>query len=151
MPLPEAGQKAPPFTAKDQNGNKVKLSDFKGRKLILYFYPADLTPTCTVQACNLRDNYKKIAKEGYTILGISPDDATRHQKFIDRHQLPFDLLIDPEHQIAKAYGVWGPKKMFGKEYEGIHRTTFLIDEKGKIEKVITKVRSGSHHEQILEV
>lgn len=149
MPIVEPGQKAPTFNTKDQDGNIVKLSDFKGKKLILYFYPGDLTPTCTIEACNLRDHFKLIQKKGYSILGVSPDDAVKHQRFISRNNLPFNLLVDHGNKIAKAYGAWGPKKLFGKEYEGILRSTFVIDENGKIEKVISKVKSASHHLQIL--
>ncbi len=144
-----AGQKAPKFTGIDQDGKKVSLSDFSGQKVILYFYPADLTPTCTVEACNLRDNHEILQKEGYTVIGVSPDDPAKHRKFIERHNLPFILIADEDHIIAKKYGVWGPKKMFGKAYDGILRTTFVIDEKGVLTDVITKVKSKEHADQIL--
>lgn len=144
------GQKAPDFKALDENGNTVALSDFKGKKLILYFYPADNTPTCTTEACNLRDNFDKLKKEGYHVLGVSPDSAKKHQNFIKKHNLPFPLLVDEDLTIIKAYGVWGQKMMYGKEYEGLLRTTFVIDEDGTIEKIFDKVDSKRHAEQILE-
>ena len=146
----KAGDKAPNFKAKDENGNPVSLSDFKGKKLVLYFYPADNTPTCTVEACNLRDNYGALRKVGYELLGVSPDSAKKHQNFIKKHSLPFPLLVDEDHAIIKAYGVWGPKLLFGREYDGLLRTTFIINEKGVIERVIDKVESKRHTEQILE-
>lgn len=144
------GQKAPDFKALDENGNTVSLSDFKGKKLILYFYPADNTPTCTSEACNLRDNFDTLKKEGYHVLGVSPDSAKKHQNFIKKHNLPFPLLVDEDLTIIKAYGVWGQKMMYGKEYEGLLRTTFVIDEDGTIEKIFDKVDSKRHAEQILE-
>lgn len=146
----KAGDKAPDFKALDQNGKEVSLSDFKGKKLVIYFYPKDMTPGCTVQACNLRDNYKQLQKEGYEILGVSADSEARHQKFIDKYDLPFDLLADTEKEMIKAYGVWGPKKFMGKTYDGIHRTTFVIDENGTISELIEKVKTKSHTAQILE-
>jgi thioredoxin-dependent peroxiredoxin len=144
------GQKAPDFKGKDEKGHPVSLANFKGKKLILYFYPADNTPTCTVEACNLRDNFKALKKEGYAILGVSPDSAKKHQNFIKKFDLPFPLLVDEDLTVIKAYGVWGMKKTFGREYEGLLRTTFVIDENGTIEKIITKVESKRHAEQILE-
>lgn len=144
------GQKAPDFKALDENGNTVSLSDFKGKKLILYFYPADNTPTCTSEACNLRDNFDTLKKEGYHVLGVSPDSAKKHQNFIKKHNLPFPLLVDEDLTIIKAYGVWGQKMMYGKEYEGLLRTTFVIDEDGTIEKIFDKVDSKRHAGQILE-
>lgn len=144
------GQKAPDFKALDENGNTVSLSDFKGKKLILYFYPADNTPTCTSEACNLRDNFDTLKKEGYHVLGVSPDSAKKHQNFIKKHNLPFPLLVDEDLTIIKAYGVWGQKMMYGKEYEGLLRTTFVIDEDSTIEKIFDKVDSKRHAEQILE-
>ena len=146
----KAGDKAPNFKAKDENGNSVSLSNFKGKKLVLYFYPADNTPTCTVEACNLRDNYGALRKVGYELLGVSPDSAKKHQNFIKKHSLPFPLLVDEDHTIIKAYDVWGPKLLFGREYDGLLRTTFIINEKGVIERVIDKVESKRHTEQILE-
>lgn len=137
------------FKAKDENGNTVSLSDFKGKKLVLYFYPADNTPTCTVEACNLRDNFEVLRKAGYEILGVSPDSAKKHQNFIKKHDLPFPLLVDEDLTIIKAYDVWGPKVTFGKAYDGLLRTTFIINKKGIIERVIDKVESKRHTEQIL--
>lgn len=144
------GQQAPDFNGTDQNGNPVSLAGFKGKKLILYFYPADNTPTCTVEACNLRDNFDELKKEGYAILGVSPDSARKHQNFIKKHQLPFPLLVDEALTVIKSYGVWGKKKTFGKEYEGLIRTTFVINEEGIIEKIFDKVQSKRHASQILE-
>lgn len=144
------GTQAPDFKGLDENGNSVALAKYKGKKLILYFYPADNTPTCTVEACNLRDNFDTLKEEGYHILGVSPDSAQKHRNFIQKHNLPFPLLVDEDLAIIKAYGVWGMKKTFGKEYEGLLRTTFIINEKGIIEKIIDKVESKRHAEQILE-
>lgn len=140
---------APDFQGIDQNGNTVRLADFAGKKLVLYFYPADDTPTCTAEACNLRDNYAALLAKGFAILGVSPDEPKKHQKFIAKYSLPFPLLADTEHQIMDAYGVWGPKKFMGKEYDGVHRTTFVISEEGIIERVFDKVKSKEHAEQIL--
>jgi thioredoxin-dependent peroxiredoxin len=145
------GNKAPLFTAKDQAGNKVSLADYKGKKVVLYFYPQDSTSTCTVQACNLRDNYKELTEKGIVVLGVSPDDAVSHNKFIEKHKLPFALLVDTEHKILNKYGVWGEKQMFGNKYMGVHRTTFLIDEKGIIEKIFLKPKSKIQAEEILAV
>jgi thioredoxin-dependent peroxiredoxin len=143
------GSKAPAFKALNEKGETVSLSDYKGKKLVLYFYPQDNTPTCTVEACNLRDNYKRFQKEGYEILGVSPDSAKKHTNFIKKHELPFSLLVDEDLSIIKAYGVWGEKTTFGKTYDGVLRTTFVIDEKGIIEKIIDKVESKVHTTQIL--
>lgn len=143
------GSKAPAFTALNEKGETVSLNDYKGKKLVLYFYPQDNTPTCTVEACNLRDNYKRFQKEGYEILGVSPDSPKKHTNFIAKQNLPFSLLADEDLSILKAYGVWGQKTTFGKTYDGVLRTTFVIDEKGVIEKVIDKVESKVHTEQIL--
>ncbi len=145
------GDKAPDFTAPIQTGEERSLSDYQGKKLVFYFYPKDNTPTCTKEACNLRDNYKALQKAGYEILGVSADSAKKHTNFINKFELPFDLLVDADNSIAKAYGAWGQKQMFGKQYEGILRTTFLIDETGKIESVIQKVKSTEHANQILGV
>ncbi len=145
----KAGDKAPDFKALNQNEKEICLSDFKGKKLVLYFYPKDNTPTCTVEACNLRDNFSALKAAGYTILGVSPDSAKKHQNFIAKHQLPFDLLVDDQLKINEAYGVWAEKKLYGKTYMGTLRTTFLIDENGIIEKVIDQVKSKEHHSQIL--
>ncbi|RAJ10606.1 peroxiredoxin Q/BCP [Chitinophaga skermanii] len=143
------GDKAPNFKGKDQNGNKVSLSDYKGKRVILYFYPKDDTPGCTAQACNLRDHYPELTKKGYIVIGVSIDDEKKHQKFITKYNLPFTLLADDDKTIVTQYGVFGPKKFMGKEYEGTHRTTFLIDEKGKIAKIITKPDTKNHTEEIL--
>lgn len=145
----KAGDKAPAFKAPDQDGNIISLKNLKGKKIILYFYPADLTPTCTVEACNFRDNFSLLRKKGYEVIGVSPDTAQQHQKFIERHKLPFTLLTDTDHRLIDAYGVWGPKKLYGREYMGLYRTTFVINEKGVIEKVITKVLSKKATEQVL--
>ncbi|HQU57603.1 MAG TPA: thioredoxin-dependent thiol peroxidase [Saprospiraceae bacterium] len=144
------GDKAPGFKGVDQHENTVSLSDFKGKKLILYFYPKDDTPGCTAEACNLRDNYAVLQSKGYALLGVSPDDPKKHQKFIDKYSLPFPLIADTEKEVLNAYGVWGPKQFMGKKYDGVHRTTFVIDEAGKIAKVFTKVDTKAHAEQILE-
>ncbi len=144
------GDNAPDFTGVDQNGNPVSLSDFKGKKLILYFYPKDSTPGCTKEACNLRDNYELLKEKGFEILGVSPDSAKRHQNFINKYNLPFPLLVDEDLKTIKAYGVWGEKNFMGRKYMGVFRTTFVIDENGVIEKVITKVKVGDHAKQILE-
>ncbi|OFY85077.1 MAG: peroxiredoxin [Bacteroidetes bacterium RIFCSPLOWO2_12_FULL_35_15] len=146
----KVGDKAPDFKGKDQDGNFVSLNDFKGKKLVLYFYPKDNTPGCTLQACNLRDNYEALLKKGYAIVGVSADDETKHKKFIEKYSLPFPLLADVDKTILKAYDVWGKKKFLGKVYDGIVRTTFVIDEKGEIEKVITDVKTTNHTAQILE-
>jgi len=144
------GDKAPDFTGIDQDEKKVNLSSFKGKKVILYFYPKDLTSTCTVQACNLRDNYTLLTKKGYVVIGVSPDDVKSHQKFIEKNQLPFILIADTEQTILNAYGVWGEKSMYGRKYMGVHRTTFVIDEKGRIERVILKPKSSEHAKEILK-
>ena len=144
------GEKAPDFKAQDQNGNLVSLKDFKGKKVVLYFYPEDDTPTCTVEACNLRDNYKILEKKGLVILGVSPDDEKKHKKFEQKYHLPFTLLADPEKKIVDKYGVWGEKNLYGRKYMGLHRTTFLIDEKGVIKKIFKKPKSKIHSEEILK-
>jgi len=143
------GKKAPAFTGKDQNGKKVSLADFKGQKVVLYFYPQDNTPTCTVQACNLRDNFSALQKEGIVVIGVSPDEEEKHKKFETKFELPFTLLADPELAIIEKYGVWGEKSMYGKKYMGLLRTTFLIDETGNIKKVFLKPKSKEHAEEIL--
>ncbi|NIJ53506.1 thioredoxin-dependent thiol peroxidase [Dyadobacter arcticus] len=145
----EVGDPAPAFAAKNEKGKIVKLSDFKGKKVILYFYPKDDTPTCTTQACNLRDNYKLLLKRGYKVLGVSVDDEKAHQKFIKKYNLPFSLLADTEHAMVEAFGVWGEKTTFGHTYMGILRTTFVVDENGIIEEIIQKVESKKHTDQIL--
>ena len=148
-PLNE-GDKAPAFKAKDENGNTVQLKDFIGKKIILYFYPADDTPVCTVEACNFKENYAVLKKEGFVLLGVSPDSSESHQKFIAKYKLPFSLLADEEKRIINAYGVWGPKVLYGRKYEGLHRQTFVIDEKGKIGKIVRRVLSKKATQQILQ-
>jgi peroxiredoxin Q/BCP len=143
------GKKAPAFTGKDQNGKKVTLAQFKGQKVVLYFYPQDNTPTCTVQACNLRDNFSALQKEGIVVIGVSPDEEAKHKKFEAKFELPFTLLADPELAIIEKYGVWGEKSMYGKTYMGLLRTTFLIDENGVIKKIFAKPKSKEHSEEIL--
>ncbi|HBF87754.1 MAG TPA: thioredoxin-dependent thiol peroxidase [Bacteroidales bacterium] len=143
------GDFAPIFKAKNQHGELVKLDSLKGQKVVLYFYPKDNTPGCTSEACDLRDNYQKFIKQGYIILGVSPDSEKSHSNFISKYNLPFALLADTEKEIAKAYGVWTEKKMYGKSYMGILRTTFIISEEGKIEKIITKVDTKAHSIQII--
>lgn len=145
----QQGQKAPAFSGKDQDGRVISLSQFKGQKLALYFYPQDLTPTCTIQACNLRDHFSLLQQNGIQVVGVSPDDPGRHQRFRDRNALPFPLIADTSHKILEKYGVWGPKQMFGHQYMGVHRTTFLIDEKGKILKIFLKPKSKQHAEEII--
>ena len=144
------GMKAPAFKSKDQNGNDVSLADFKGKKVVLYFYPEDDTPTCTVEACNLRDNYALLRKEGFEVLGVSPDDSKSHKKFEQKFSLPFTLIADPDHKIIDSYGVWGEKQLYGRKYMGLHRTTFLIDEKGIVRKLFLKPRSKQHAEDIVK-
>ncbi len=146
----KVGDKAPEFAAKDNEGNIIKLIDYKGKKVVLFFYPKASTPGCTVEACNLRDNYARFINNGYDLLGVSADSAKRQQNFIDKHDLPFPLLADVDKTVINAYKVWGPKKFMGREYDGIHRTTFIIDEKGIIEEVITKVKTKEHSAQLLK-
>ena len=146
----KTGDKAPEIYGTDETGQPISLKNFAGKKLILYFYPADNTPTCTTESCNLRDNFDNLKKKGYTVLGVSPDSARKHQNFIKKFELPFPLLVDDDMKTIKKYGVWGMKKTFGKEYMGLVRTTFVIDEKGVIEQVIGKVQSKRHTAQILE-
>ena len=143
------GNKAPDFESINQNGNKVKLSDFIGKKVVLYFYPRDNTPGCTAQACNLKDNYNTLRQNGYTILGISKDSPKSHQKFINKFDLPFDLIADEDQNVHIKYGTWIEKSMYGKNYMGTARWTFLIDEKGNIENIIQKVKTKEHTSQIL--
>jgi thioredoxin-dependent peroxiredoxin len=143
------GDKAPAFKGKDQNGKTVSLADHKGKKIVLYFYPQDDTPTCTVQACNLRDNFGLLKKQGFVVIGISPDEEKKHKKFEIKYDLPFTLIADPDHTIIEKYGVWGPKQLYGREYMGLHRTTFLIDEKGIVKKIFLKPKSKQHTEEIL--
>ena len=143
------GDAAPDFTATLQDGSTVSLADYAGRKLVLFFYPKDDTPGCTAAACNLRDNYAALRAAGYELLGVSPDGPARHQKFIAKYDLPMPLVADEDHRMMDAYGVWGPKKFMGREYDGVHRTTFVIDENGKLDQVITKVKTKDHAAQIL--
>ena len=150
MAVIKEGAKAPAFKGADQHGKTVSIADFKGQKLVLYFYPKDDTPGCTAQACNLRDNYKKLIKKGIAILGVSVDSVASHVKFIEKYELPFPLLADEDKSVIQAFGVWGPKKFMGKEYDGIHRTTFVIDENGIIEEVISDVKTKAHAAQILK-
>jgi len=144
------GKKAPAFKGKDQNGKAVSLADFKGKKVVLYFYPEDDTPTCTVQACNLRDNFALLKKQGFIVLGVSPDEEKKHKKFETKYNLPFILIADADHKIIDSYGVWGEKQMYGRTYMGLHRTTFLIDEKGVIRNIFLKPKSKQHTEEILK-
>ncbi len=146
----KVGDKAPAFTGKDQNGQMISLGDFRGKRLVLYFYPEDDTPTCTIQACNLRDNYSLLKKEGLAILGVSPDDEKKHKKFEAKYQLPFTLVADPGHKIIDKYGLWGEKQLYGRNYLGLHRTTFLIDEKGIIQKIFLKPKNKAHAEEIIK-
>lgn len=148
-PLTE-GEKAPAFSGTDQNGNPVSLKDFKGKKLVLYFYPDDDTPTCTIQACNLRDNYSLLANQGFAVVGVSPNDEKSHKKFEKKFSLPFTLLADPQHKIIDRYGVWGEKQLYGRNYLGLHRTTFLIDEKGIIRKIFIRPKNKAHAEEIVK-
>ena len=146
----QIGDKAPDFKAKDQNNKTIELKNFKGKKVVLYFYPEDDTPTCTIQACNLRDNYSLLKKEGFEVVGVSPNDSNSHKKFEQKFQLPFTLLEDPQHKIIDKYGVWGEKNLYGRKYMGLHRTTFLIDERGIIKKIFLKPTNKKHAEQIVK-
>lgn len=143
------GDKAPDFSGKDQNGETVSLANLNGKRVILFFYPKDMTPGCTAEACNLGENYSELQKRGFEVIGVSADDEKRHLKFIDKYSLPFRLIADTELEVIKAFGVWGLKKFMGKEYDGIHRTTFVIGADGVLEKVITKVKTKDHTAQIL--
>ena len=144
------GKKAPVFKGKDQNGKPVSLADYKGKKVVLYFYPEDDTPTCTVQACNLRDNFSLLKMNDFIVLGVSPDEEKKHKKFEAKYDLPFTLIADADHKIIDSYSVWGEKQMYGRTYMGLHRTTFLIDEKGVIRKIFLKPKSKQHTEEILK-
>lgn len=146
----QAGDKAPDFTARDESGNTVKLSDFKGKKVVLYFYPRDMTPGCTAEACSLRDNYKLLQKQGYEILGVSTDTGKSHQKFIAQEKLPFHLLADPDRKLHDAYGTWVEKSMYGRKFMGTARVTFVINENGVLDEVIEKVDTHNHADQILK-
>lgn len=146
----QTGDTAPSFSVPDQNGTVHTLAQYRGQKLVLFFYPKDNTPGCTAEACNLRDHYAELQDAGYALLGISPDSERKHQAFIEKFDLPFPLLADTDHTMLQAYGVWGPKKFMGREYDGVHRTTFVIDEAGKVDRVIRKVKTKDHAAQILE-
>jgi peroxiredoxin Q/BCP len=143
------GEKAPDFSSKDQRGNTITLAQFAGKRVILYFYPKDSTPGCTVEACDLRDNHTALQERGFVVIGVSADNEKSHQKFIEKYSLPFPLLADTDRSVIQAYGVWGPKKFMGKEFDGIHRTTFVIGADGVLEAVITKVSTKDHTAQIL--
>lgn len=143
------GSCAPAFKGKDQNGKIISLAGFRGKKLILYFYPEDMTPTCTVQACNLRDNFELLKKNGFEIIGVSPDEIKKHKKFEEKFGLPFTLIADSDHTIINNYGVWGEKQLYGRRYMGLHRTTFVIDEKGIIKNIFLKPKSKQHAEEII--
>ncbi|SHF82963.1 thioredoxin-dependent thiol peroxidase [Pedobacter caeni] len=145
------GQAAPDFTAADQDGNTVSLNQFKGKKVVLYFYPKDDTPGCTAEACDFRDNYQGLIAQGIVVLGVSVDDEKSHQKFATKHSLPFTLIADTDKKIVEAYGVWGEKNMYGKKYMGTNRKTFLIDEEGKISHIINKVDTKNSTAQVLEL
>lgn len=146
------GDKAPDLLGVDQNGKEIHLSDYKGRKVVLYFYPKDMTSGCTAQACNLRDNYSDLQRAGYEVIGVSINDEKSHQKFIEKNQLPFTLIADTEHKLTEAFGAWGEKSMCGRKYMGTFRTTFIINEEGIVERVITpkEVKTKDHAAQILK-
>ncbi len=146
----KVGDKAPAIKGIDENGKEFDSKSLKGKKVVLYFYPKDNTPGCTAEACSLRDNYKRMLKEGYVVIGVSADTPVKHKKFIEKYDLPFPLIADEQLELIKAYDVWGKKKFMGKEFEGILRTTFVIDEKGMIEEVISKVDTVGHADQILK-
>lgn len=145
-----AGDKTPDFSLPDQNGNTINLQDHRGKKVLVYFYPKAMTPGCTVQAQGLRDSKSALDKHNVVVLGISPDAVKRLPKFIDKEQLNFTLLADEDHQVAEQFGVWGPKKFMGREYDGIHRISFLIDETGQVEKVFDKFKTKDHHQVVLD-
>lgn len=147
----QAGDTVPAFTSKDQDGNAVSLNDYNGKKLVVFFYPRANTPGCTAEACNLRDNYSELQNKGYELLGVSEDSEKKQANFKNKYEFPFPLLADEDHTVINAFGVWGPKKFMGKEYDGLHRTTFLIDENGVVDRVISKVKTKDHAAQILEV
>ena len=147
----KVGDQAPDFSVKDQSGNEIKLSDYAGKRVVIYFYPKDNTPGCTAQACNIRDNYSDLEKEGIVILGVSADSEASHQKFIDKFDLPFALLADIDKKMLNDYGVWGEKKFMGRVYDGIHRTTFIMDESHAIVGIIEKPKTKDHSREILEV
>jgi len=149
MNMLKVGDKVPDFSAKDQDGNTINLSDYKGKKLVVFFYPKANTPGCTAEACNLRDNYKELQDQGFELLGVSADSEKKQSNFKNKYEFPFPLLADEDHTVINTFGVWGPKKFMGKEYDGIHRTTFVIDGNGVVENVIEKVKTKDHAAQIL--
>lgn len=149
MNMLKVGDKVPDFSAKDQEGNTINLSDYKGKKLVVFFYPKANTPGCTAEACNLRDNYKELQDQGFELLGVSADSEKKQSNFKNKYDFPFPLLADEDHTVINAFGVWGPKKFMGREYDGIHRTTFVIDGDGVVENVIEKVKTKDHAAQIL--
>jgi peroxiredoxin Q/BCP len=145
------GDIAPDFSSQDQNGKQIRLSALKGKKVVVYFYPKDDTPGCTKEACNLRDNHSLLLEKGFVVIGVSPDNDKSHVKFAEKYNLPFSLLADPELTIIKAFGAWGKKSMYGKEYEGLLRTTFIINEEGVVDEVIQKVKTDDHSNQIFKI
>ena len=149
MNMLKVGDKVPDFSAKDQDGNTINLSDYKGKKLVVFFYPKANTPGCTAEACNLRDNYKELQAQGYELLGVSADSEKKQSNFKNKYEFPFPLLADEDHTVINTFGVWGPKKFMGREYDGIHRTTFVIDGEGVVENVIEKVKTKDHAAKIL--
>jgi len=146
----KVGDRAPEFAVNDQDGKLIRLTDYKGKKVILFFYPKASTPGCTAEACNLRDNYSMLQEKGFAVIGVSADSEKRQQNFSNKNELPFSLLADENKEVINGFGVWGPKKFMGREYDGIHRATFVIDESGAIEKVISKVKTKDHAAQILD-
>lgn len=151
MYVPQKGEQAPEFTAKDQNGNEISLKDYRGKKVILYFYPKDATPGCTAESCDFRDHYEDLKKDGFEVIGVSADSEKSHLKFIEKYNLPFTLIADTEKEVIQKYGAWGRKKFMGKEYDGIIRSTFVIDEEGKIAEVIEKVKTKAPVAQVREL
>ncbi len=145
----QVGDKVPAFTAVDQDGNQITLSDYQGKKLVVFFYPKANTPGCTAEACNLRDHYQELQDAGYALLGVSADSQKKQKNFQTKFEFPFPLLADEDHTVINAFGVWGPKKFMGREYDGIHRKTFIVDEQGTVERVIDKVKTKDHAAQIL--
>lgn len=146
----KVGDKVPMFSAKDQDGNTISLSDYNGKKLVVFFYPKASTPGCTAQACNLRDNFMALKDQGFELLGVSADSQKRQSNFSNKYQFPFPLLADEDHTILNIFGVWGPKQFMGRKYDGIHRITFVLDENGRVSKVIDKVKTKDHASQILD-
>lgn len=146
----KVGDTVPSFSAKDQDGNTINLSDYSGKKLIVFFYPKANTPGCTAEACNLRDNYKELQAQGFELLGVSADSEKKQASFKDKYEFPFPLLADEDHTVINAFGVWGPKKFMGREYDGIHRKTFVLDGEAKVIKVIDKVKTKDHAAQLME-